>query len=216
MLYPKYFKDFFQVETKKPYFLELVNKYNLLKQKYLLFPKEEDIFKAFDYFDLNELKVIILGQDPYYIEGYANGLAFAVNKNIKIPKSLINIFQEVYFEYGTIKTDRTLISWAKQGILLLNTSLLVIKDQPNSLKDLGWNVFITNFFQYLKQNKNHLVYMLWGNNAKSFLNQIDQENNLVLLSAHPSPLSAKNFFHNNHFKKCNEYLIKNFSTKIEW
>ena len=216
MFYPKYFQEFFNIETKKPYFLKLVEKYNLLKRNYVLFPNEENIFKAFDYFDLNDLKVIILGQDPYYIEGYANGLAFAVNKNVKIPKSLINIFQEVYNEYQTIKTDRTLISWAKQGVLLLNTSLLVIKDQPNSLKDLGWNIFIKDFFNYLKQNKKHVVYMLWGNNAKSFINNIDINSNLVLLSAHPSPLSAKNFFHNNHFKKCNEYLIKNLNTEIEW
>ena len=86
----------------------------------------------------------------------------------------------------------------------------------NLLKDLGWNIFIKDFFDYLKQNKKHVVYMLWGNNAKSFINNIDINSNLVLLSAHPSPLSAKNFFHNNHFKKCNEYLIKNLDTEIEW
>ncbi len=216
MQLPRYFLEFIKQEIRKEYFKILEQKYDLLKQGHILFPKEELIFNCFNYFDVNDLKVIILGQDPYYLNGYANGLAFAVNNDCKIPKSLNNIFLEIQDEYNVLKTDRTLISWAKQGVLLLNTSLCVIENKPNSCKDLGWSEFVRNLIFYLNQKKQNLVYLLWGNNAKQFSKYINEKNNFVLTSAHPSPLSAKNFFHNNHFKKCNEYLLNHNLNPIEW
>ena len=203
-------------EEKKPYFTKLMSAYSELKKSHQLFPPEPLTFNAFNYFDLAQLKVIILGQDPYYTLGYANGLAFAVNADQPTPKSLQNIFKEVVNEYGVVNADKTLISWAKQGVLLLNTSLCVINNQPNSCKDLGWTFFVKDFIAYCNENAKHLVYLLWGNNAINFKKEIDEKNNLVLTSSHPSPLSCKGFFYNQHFKLCNQYLQTFWHTCITW
>lgn len=215
MILPKYFIEFFSKEKDKEYFIDIFNKYDLLKRDHILFPKEEEIFRAFNFFDIKDLKVVILGQDPYYINGYANGLAFAVNKECVIPKSLQNIFKEIRNEYYYIHTDRTLVSWAKQGVLLLNTSLCVIENEPNSCSNMGWNIMVKNFIDYCNKNTKNIVYLLWGNNAKSFIPYISKDN-YILSSGHPSPLSAKYFFNNNHFVKCNEYLIKHNKEPIVW
>lgn len=216
MLLPRFFKDFFKSQISQSYFQKIVENYDNLKQNNILFPTEDLIFNCFNFFDVDKLEVVIIGQDPYYIEGYANGLAFAVNSNQPIPKSLQNIFKEIKNEFGIIHTDKTLISWEKQGVLLLNTSLCVIKNQPNSCKDMGWDIFVKNFILYCNVHCSNLVYMLWGNNAKSFGCFVNQNNNLVLTSSHPSPLSVINFFHNNHFLLCNRYLSIHKKKEISW
>lgn len=216
MVLPKYFHQFFDSQVSQEYFKKLEEKYNKLKQEKIIYPSDNLVFNCFNFFDVDKLSVIILGQDPYYTAGYANGLAFAVNKEQVIPKSLHNIFKEIKNEFNELHTDKTLISWAEQGVLLLNTSLCVIKDQPNSCKDLGWNTFIKNFILYCNTHCKNLVYLLWGNNAKRFSIFINQKNNLVLFSAHPSPLSATRFFNNNHFLSCNEYLASHNKKKIIW
>lgn len=216
MIYPKNFNDFFSNEVKKLYFCHLLKEYNNIKKHHKLLPSEDKIFMCFNYFDIDKLKVVILGQDPYPNANYANGLAFAVNQNCNIPRSLQNIFKEIQNEYGKVNTDKTLLSWVKQGVLLLNTSLCVVENEPNSCSQLGWSIFIKNFIEYCNKNISNIVYLLWGKNAQSFKGFINDNDNLILTSGHPSPYSCKLFLGNNHFIKCNQYLKTHNKKEITW
>ena len=207
-------------EFQKPYFLELMQQ---VEQEYATttcFPPKELIFNAFEQFDFEETKVVIIGQDPYHGTGEANGLCFSVNDGVAIPPSLKNIFTEINSEYDRIlfPTSGNLERWSKQGVLLLNAGLTVRQDAANSHKHLKWNLFTDAVIQLLNDNCTHLVFLLWGSFAHKKGKMITREKHLVLETGHPSPLSANRgfWFGNNHFKLTNEYLLNNEKKEIEW
>ena len=207
-------------EFQKPYFLELMRQ---VEQEYATttcFPPKDLIFNAFEQFDFEETKVVIIGQDPYHGTGEANGLCFSVNDGVAIPPSLKNIFTEINSEYDRIlfPTSGNLERWSKQGVLLLNAGLTVRKDAANSHKHLKWNLFTDAVIQLLNDNCTHLVFLLWGSFAHKKGKMISREKHLVLQIGHPSPLSANRgfWFGNNHFKLTNEFLLNNKKKEIEW
>ena len=213
-------KPFFDVETQKEYFLKLMkdveNEYNTS----ICFPPKELIFHAFSTCKLDDLKVVIIGQDPYHGEGEANGLCFSVNDGVKIPPSLKNIFAEINSDFDSIflPTNGNLERWAAQGILLLNAGLTVRKDEANSHKHLKWNLFTDNVISYISENYENVVFMLWGSFAHKKGLKINREKHLVLESGHPSPLSANRgfWFGNKHFSQANDYLKAIEKTQIDW
>jgi len=207
-------------EFQKPYFVELMQQ---VEQEYATttcFPPKELIFSAFEQFDFQDTKVVIIGQDPYHGTGEANGLCFSVNDGVTIPPSLKNIYTEINNEYDRIlfQTSGNLEHWAKQGILLLNAGLTVRKDEANSHKHLKWNVFTDAVINLINQQSENIVFLLWGSFAQKKGKLIDRNKHLVLQTGHPSPLSANRglWFGNNHFIITNDYLIKNMKIKIVW
>ena len=181
------------------------------------YPKYEDIFNALRYTDYDDVKVVILGQDPYHGEGEAHGLSFSVLDGVKRPPSLNNIFKELSSDIGVNRTCNDLTSWAKQGVLLLNAIMSVEKDTPLSHKDKGWEIFTDNIIKYLNEREKPIVFILWGNYARSKKQLITNKNHYIIESAHPSPLSAsRGFFGSKPFSKTNEFLIKNNMDPIIW
>lgn len=207
-------------EFQKPYFLELMQQVENEYQNTICFPPKELIFNAFEQFDFQQTKVVIIGQDPYHGTGEANGLCFSVNDCIAIPPSLKNIFSEINSEYDRLlfPTSGNLERWAKQGILLLNAGLTVRKDEANSHKHLKWNIFTDAVIRHLNENCENVVFLLWGNFAHKKGKIVDRNKHLVLETGHPSPLSANRgfWFGNNHFKQTNVYLKQNKKAEIEW
>jgi uracil-DNA glycosylase len=189
-----------------------------LKQKKIIYPSEENIFSAFNLTPFSEVKVVILGQDPYHGEGQAHGLCFSVKKDTLLPPSLRNIFKEISedLKIDMPKYNGDLTSWAQQGVFLLNTILTVEKDQPASHRQLGWEYFTDKVISILNQEKKHVVFLLWGNEAKKKSLLIDSSKHLILESGHPSPLSVRFFRGNKHFSRCNKYLIENGIKPIDW
>ena len=210
----------FEAEFQKPYFKELWLQVELEYSTTICFPPKEMLFNAFEQFDFEATRVVIIGQDPYHGTGEANGLCFSVNDGVAIPPSLKNIFKEINSEYDRIlfPTSGNLERWSKQGVLLLNAGLTVRKDSANSHKHLKWNLFTDAVIQLLNDNCTHLVFLLWGSFAHKKGKMITRENHLVLETGHPSPLSANRgfWFGNNHFKLINEYLLNNEKKEIEW
>lgn len=205
-------------EFNKKYYLELRE---FLKHEYknsLIFPDMHDIFNALKYTSYKDTKVVILGQDPYHDQGQAHGLAFSVKPNIPTPPSLLNIYKELNNELGIfIPNNGYLISWAKQGVLLLNTVLTVKAHMANSHKNKGWEIFTDNIIRYLNKRDKPIIFVLWGANARSKKGLIDTSKHYILEAPHPSPLSAhRGFFGCNHFKKINEILEKLNKEKINW
>ena len=205
-------------EFQKDYYLALRE---FLKQEYstrTIYPDMHDIFNALKLTDYNNVKVVILGQDPYHGEGEAHGLAFSVKPGIAIPPSLRNIYKELNQSMGCyIPNNGFLKKWAKQGVLLLNSSLTVRKDMANSHSGKGWEMLTDAIIKKLNNRKEPMIFMLWGNNAKSKAWFVDSAKHLVLMSVHPSPLSAsRGFFGCNHFQKANEFLIQNGMSPIDW
>jgi uracil-DNA glycosylase len=207
-------------EIEKPYFQNLIQEVN---QEYLnstCFPPKDLIFSAFNNCTLEYLKVVIIGQDPYHGEGEANGLCFSVNDSVKIPPSLRNIFREMNTDLESIffPTTGNLEAWAKQGVLLLNASLTVRKDNPNSHKHLKWNLFTDAVIQKISEEKENVVFMLWGSFAQKKGAKIDRNKHLVLESGHPSPMSANQgkWFGNKHFSQANAYLKNHNLGMIDW
>lgn len=207
-------------EFEKPYFNLLMKAVEDEYQNYVCFPPKELIFSAFNQFDFNDLKVVIIGQDPYHGEGEANGLCFSVNDNVKIPPSLLNIFKEINLDFDTVflPTSGNLERWAKQGILLLNASLTVRKDLPNSHKHLKWNVFTDAVIKKISDENSNIVFLLWGNFAIQKEKLIDQSKHKILKSGHPSPMSANQgkWFGNKHFSQTNDYLKSIGKPEIQW
>lgn len=192
-----------------------------LKEEYFtktVYPPMQEIFNGLKLTPLEDLKVVILGQDPYHEPGQAMGLAFSVPKGVPKPPSLVNIFKELKSELKIdIPKDGDLTGWAKQGVLLLNTSLTVRAHQANSHRNRGWEEFTDGVIKKISNLKKNVVFLLWGGNARSKKNLIDKKKHLILESVHPSPLSAYNgFFGSGHFIKANEYLIKNNILPIDW
>lgn len=207
-------------EIKKPYFHDLMEDVQEEYQSGICYPPKELIFAAFDYCSFEDLKVVILGQDPYHGENEANGLCFSVNDGIKIPPSLRNIFRELSMDLETVflPTSGDLSHWAKQGVLLLNASLTVRKDNPNSHKHLKWNVFTDAVIREISAQKENVVFLLWGSFAQKKETLIDTDKHLILKSGHPSPMSANQgkWFGNKHFSKTNQYLKSKGKSEIDW
>lgn len=189
-----------------------------LYQTKTIYPPKDCIFNALKYTDFNDVKVVIVGQDPYHGEGEAHGLSFSVKKGIKIPPSLQNIYKELYDDLGiTPKDHGELTGWAKQGVLLLNSVLTVEKDKASSHKGLGWERFTDYVIKLLNNREDPMVFILWGNFAKSKKVYITNKKHLIIESAHPSPFSAYNgFFGTKPFSKTNNFLIKNKKEPIDW
>lgn len=183
-----------------------------------IYPDMNDIFNALKYTPYSDVKVVILGQDPYHGANQAHGLSFSVQKGIKQPPSLKNIFAEIKDDLGiTPPTHGELTYWAKQGVLLLNTVLTVRETTPNSHKNKGWENLTDHIIKLLNDSNNHIAFLLWGNNARQKSKYITNKNHLVLESVHPSPLSAYNgFFGCKHFSKVNEFLKENRIKEIDW
>lgn len=212
------FKDIVAVEFEQDYYKKL---HNYVENEYLyktIFPPRQNIFRALNLCDYEDVKVVILGQDPYHELHQANGLAFSVYPGVKIPPSLVNIYKELKDDVNTfIPNHGDLTKWAKQGVLLLNNVLTVEEGKANSHAGIGWEIFTLNIVKALNKREKPMVFILWGNNARSKKQYIDTSRHLVLESAHPSPLSAhRGFFGSKPFSKANDFLIKNNMTPIDW
>ena len=207
-------------EIQKPYFEDLLEIVDQEYNEQICYPPKELIFSAFNYCSLNDLKVVIIGQDPYHGRGEANGLSFSVNDGVRIPPSLRNIYRELNDDIGTIflPTSGNLEKWAKKGVLLLNASLTVREDTPNSHKHLKWNLFTDTVIQKISNDRENIVFLLWGAFAHKKGLKIDRSKHLVLESGHPSPMSANQgkWFGNKHFTKTNDYLKSKGIAPIEW
>lgn len=206
-------------EYNSEYFKSILKKVEKEYNEKIIYPKKENIFNAFKLVPYEDIKIVIIGQDPYHGEGEAHGLAFSVQKGIKIPPSLKNIFKELKNEYEDFKipTNGDLTSWANQGVLLINSTLTVEKDKANSHKKIGWNLFTNKVIEEINKKNTPVVFLLWGNFAIQKKDLISNNHHLILESVHPSPLSAsKGFFGNNHFKKSNEFLHSKGLLEINW
>lgn len=182
-----------------------------------IYPPGKLIFNAFNACSFSNLKVVILGQDPYHGPGEAMGLCFSVPKGVRVPPSLQNIYKELQRSYGyEIPDHGDLSKWAAQGVLLLNASLTVVHNTPNSHKSSGWHIFTDAVIRQISDRKKNVVFMLWGNFARSKKSLIDREKHLVLESAHPSPLAGQGFYGNNHFVEANAYLKSHQMETINW
>lgn len=206
---------------KEEYSSEYFKKLGLfVKNEYknkIVYPKYENIFNALRYTDYDDVKVVILGQDPYHGENEAHGLSFSVLDGVRRPPSLDNIFKELYNDIGIKRTNNNLSDWTKEGVLLLNSIMTVIKDKPLSHKGEGWEIFTDNIIKYLNEREKPVVFILWGAYARSKKELITNKRHLIIESAHPSPLSAsRGFFGSKPFSKCNEFLRKNGYEEIKW
>ena len=216
----KGWKEVLYKEFQQDYFIRITDQLKIEKQsQVIIYPPGPMIFNAFNTTDFNEVKVVIIGQDPYHGPGQAHGLSFSVQAGIKPPPSLINIYKEIESDLG-VKMPRdygNLTHWAKQGVLLLNATLTVRANQPNSHAGIGWSQFTDAVIQKLNQEKEQLVFLLWGNFAKEKGAHIDLKKHLVLKAAHPSPFAAdKGFYGCRHFSKTNQYLIEHGLDPIDW
>jgi len=205
-------------EFDKPYFIQLTE---FVKNEYLtqtVYPPGKEIFKAFDACEFDRVKVVIIGQDPYHGPGQANGLCFSVREDVRVPPSLVNIFKEIKNDLNkAIPATGNLERWARQGVLLLNATLTVRASTPGSHQNKGWESFTDAAIQKLSDEKDNVVFLLWGAYAQKKGEVIDRSKHLVLSSAHPSPFSAdRGFFGNKHFSQANEYLRKNGMKEIDW
>ena len=206
-------------EFDKPYFKNLIAYIKQEKEEgKTIYPAGSLIFNAYDTTPIDEVKVVILGQDPYHNPGQAMGLSFSVPKGVRLPPSLRNIYKELTDSLGIAKADHgDLTKWAEQGVFLLNSMLTVEKNKPGAHQRSGWQFFTDATIKAISDQRELVVFMLWGAFARKKAALIDGEKHLVLESAHPSPFSAdKGFFGNNHFKQANEYLEQHGRTPIDW
>ncbi len=212
-------KQQLQAEFDKPYFNQLTER---VRQEYtttVCYPPGREIFNAFNLCPFDRVKVVIIGQDPYHEPEQAEGLCFSVKPGVMMPPSLVNIFKEIQADLGTpMPQNGSLVRWAEQGVLLLNATLTVRAHQANSHASLGWQTFTDAAIRLLATQRQHLVYMLWGGYARSKAAMINRQENLVLESVHPSPLSANRggWFGNHHFSRANQYLQQQGLTPINW
>lgn len=205
-------------EIKKDYYVQLLE---WVKNEYRhkqIFPKKEDVFNALVFTSYENTKTVILGQDPYPNVGQGMGLSFSVNVGVPIPKSLQNIYKELQSDLGCkIPKHGSLRKWAEQGVLLLNTSLTVEAGKPNSHQNKGWEIFTDRIISLVNVKKDPVVFILWGNNARSKKALITNPHHLIIESAHPSPLSAsRGFFESKPFSRTNNFLISNNRAPIDW
>ena len=205
-------------EFEKEYYKRLMKFLEEERQDNTIYPPEEDVFNALKFSPYNNTKVVILGQDPYHEPGQAHGLCFSVNKGVKIPPSLVNIYKEMQNDMGIIQPNHGyLADWAYQGVLLLNTVLTVRRGDANSHKGKGWEKFTDRIVELLNQREKPMVFILWGANAKSKQSLITNKDHMILSGAHPSPLSAFNgFFGGGYFSKANRFLELTGQEPIDW
>lgn len=211
-------KELLQNEFDKNYFEELTG---FVKEEYRqgpVFPPGKNIFRAFDLCPVSQVKVVILGQDPYHGQGQANGLCFSVNQGIPFPPSLVNIFKELQEDLGRPPaTDCTLEHWAQQGVLLLNSTLTVRSGAPTSHAGLGWETFTDSVLKLVSEKQKGLVFILWGAYAQKKAAFLNPRDHLLIKSPHPSPLSSyRGFFGSKPFSRANEYLVSQGKTPIDW
>ena len=212
-------EEFIATEATKEYYQKLKQVVDADYENEVIYPPKEAIFNAFKYCPLDNVKVVILGQDPYHGQGQAHGLSFSVNKGIPLPPSLRNIYLELQNDVGFANPGHgDLTDWARQGVLLLNDVLTVKAGKAASHQKLGWEQFTAHAISFLSEQKEGLVFMLWGNHAIKKGKNIDRNKHLVLTSGHPSPLSANQgkWFGNRHFSQANNYLISHGKTPINW
>lgn len=204
-------------EFEKPYYKKLES---FLEKEYCtktIYPKPENVYNSINHIKYNDVKVVIIGQDPYHQPHQAHGLAFSVENGIELPPSLVNIFKEIKTEYGFQNTNGNLISWERQGVLLINSVLTVEDGKANSHKGLGWENITQKIISLLNQREKPIVFLLWGASAQKIGAVVTNQRHLVLKCAHPSPLSAYNgFFGCNHFKLANQFLQNNGFAQIDW
>ena len=212
-------KEVLQEEFSKPYFEQLVLFVKREYSEYICYPKGQQIFSAFNHCPLPEVKVVIIGQDPYHGEGQANGLCFSVHDGIPHPPSLVNIFRELNTDLGVpYPLSGNLERWASQGVLLLNATLTVRANSAGSHQKQGWETFTDAVIKAVSAHCNHVVFMLWGGYAKEKAKLIDPAKHCILTAGHPSPLSANRgyWFGNKHFSQANAYLKANGKNEIIW
>jgi uracil-DNA glycosylase len=212
-------KEVLQEEFNKPYFKQIVTHLKTERtQGKVIYPAGSNIFHAFDATPFDEVKVVILGQDPYHGPGQAHGLSFSVQPGVPPPPSLVNIFKELHEDVGIpIPKTGFLEKWARQGVLLLNASLTVRAGEPMSHSKIGWEKFTNTVIETISREKEHVVFILWGKFAQEKSALIDGKKHFILKSAHPSPLSAKTgFFGNHHFSQTNSYLMQHGKDPIDW
>lgn len=207
-------------EKQQDYFVQLLQQVQQARlDGQVIYPPQSDMFAAFKLTDVSQLKVVILGQDPYHGPNQAHGLAFSVRPGVKIPPSLRNIYKELALEYDDfiIPEHGHLTAWAEQGVLLLNTVLSVVATKPNSHKKLGWQRFTDHVIEQISRHCQGVVFLLWGANAEKKAKLIDSNRHLILTAPHPSPLSAhRGFLGCEHFKQTNQYLVQQGKTAINW
>lgn len=206
----------FEQESKKQYYVELMDSVAKFRLKSVVYPPENEVFKAFELVEFNDVKVVIIGQDPYHQKGQAMGLSFSVRKDIKLPKSLFNIYKELFNDLGINNTDGDLTAWANQGVLLLNTLLTVEESKPLSHKNIGWEILTDRVIEELGNRIDPVVFVLWGNNAKK-KKKLIKPHHFFIESSHPSPLGAyRGFVGSKPFSKVNDYLKKRGKKPIDW
>ncbi|WP_151944399.1 uracil-DNA glycosylase [Aliarcobacter butzleri] len=212
-------KDIIENEQQKPYYEKLKEEIDKRYENSIVFPEKQNIFKAFFLTKFEDLKVVILGQDPYHGIGQAQGLSFSTPSNIKNPPSMVNILKEINDDLGkkSVCEDGDLTPWAKQGIMLLNTILTVEQGLAKSHHNLGWEIFTDNIIKYISDNKENVIFLLWGSPAISKTKLIDKNKHFILTAPHPSPLSVyRGFYGCKHFSKTNEILKKLNKEEIIW
>lgn len=210
--------DALKGEFSKPYYKDLFLKVKDEYSRYQIFPDADDIFNAFHFTPRKDVKVVIIGQDPYHNVGQAHGLCFSVKEDVEIPPSLVNIYKELSEDVGCyIPNNGCLTKWAKQGVLLLNTVLTVRAHQANSHQGIGWEKFTDAAIESLNQENHPIVFLLWGAPAQKKAAMLNNPNHLVLKAPHPSPLSAyRGFFGCKHFSQANAFLIEHGAAPIDW
>jgi len=222
---PTSWRDFFQKEFEESYFNQLISSIELEYKTRSILPEKNAVFNAFNLCSPSQIKVIIIGQDPYPTKGHAHGLSFSVQPHVHpLPKSLHNIFKELIVEYPDYWFfNGNLANWAEQGVFLLNTLLTVREGEPLSHKKLGWEIFTSNVIQYLSNHNQHCVFLLWGKEAHKLENLISSESHLIIKTSHPSPLGyTKNgtdfvsFKNSGQFRLTNNYLIQHGKEEIKW
>ncbi len=212
-------KKILKIEKKKQYFIKLIK---FIKNEYKnknIFPNKKNILKSLKYTKFNKIKIVIIGQDPYYKKNQAQGLAFSISKKTKITESIKNIYKEIKNEYPNYNIPKhgCLKKWAKQGILLLNSILTVEENKPLSHKNIGWEKFTNNIILYINKYLKKIIFMLWGKYSQKKLNLINKKKHIVLCTSHPSPLSFNKGFNKcNHFKYANQILKKQKKKPIKW
>ena len=210
--------EYMDLEYKKPYYKDLYYKIIEEYQNYQVFPPQDDIFNAFHFTPLHEVKVVILGQDPYHNVGQAHGLSFSVKPGVQTPPSLVNIYQELKEDMGCyIPNNGYLVKWAKQGVLMLNTVLTVRAHQANSHRGIGWENFTDAAIRALNEQDRPIVFLLWGRPAQMKKKMLNNPKHFILEAPHPSPLSAyRGFFGCGHFSKTNAFLKASGLEPIDW
>ena len=212
------FNTILNEEKEKDYFKSL---WAFVKSEYeskTCFPPFEKIFRCFNETPFDKVKIVVIGQDPYYRPNQADGLAFSVLKENPVPKSLVNIFKELHNDLGIVEPNcGDLSKWAKEGVLLMNTIFSVVMDHPLAHKNKGWETFSINVIKHLSEDKTPKVFLLWGNNARSYHQYIDDETHLVIETSHPSPLGAyKSFFNSHQFSRANDFLEEKGRGKVDF